>query len=106
MVRSILSREKAAVVFHALSEPTRLEIIERLKGGEQCVCELMDMMNAAQSRLSFHLRVLREAGLIRDRREGRWTYYSVNQEGLEELEYLVTELKRTFGGAGSSGKCW
>lgn len=48
------SVQKAARLFHALSDETRLELLDRLQGGEQCVCELMDSMKAAQSRLSFH----------------------------------------------------
>jgi ArsR family transcriptional regulator len=105
MARSLLSREHAALLFHALSDPTRLEILERLKGGEQCVCELMEVMKAAQSRLSFHLRVLKEAGLLHDRREGRWMYYSVNPEGVEELEDWVAELKHITRATGSSRQC-
>lgn len=71
--------------FHALSDPTRLEIIELLRHGERCVCELVDALGAAQSRLSFHLRVLKEAGLVADRREGRWVYYTLDPGMLEEL---------------------
>ena len=75
---------EASRVFHALSEPTRLQILEQLKGGEQCVCELTEAFSTGQSRLSFHLRVLKEAGLINDRPEGRWMYYSLNAEGIKE----------------------
>ncbi len=56
MVASALSTKKAVALFHALSDETRLELLDCLKDGEQCVCELMDSMNAAQSRLSFHLK--------------------------------------------------
>jgi ArsR family transcriptional regulator len=56
MVASALSTKKAVALFHALSDETRLELLDHLKGGEQCVCELMDSMKAAQSRLSFHLK--------------------------------------------------
>ena len=58
--------------FHALSDPTRLALLTRLRNGERCVCDLMDVLDAAQSRLSFHLKVLKEAGLVTDRRDGRW----------------------------------
>ena len=54
--------ERAIELFHALSDETRLEIIELLRKGERCVCDLTDTLDAAQSRLSFHLRVLKEAG--------------------------------------------
>src|SRR5256885_16808489 len=69
---------RAAELFHALSDATRLEILERLRADECCVCDLTDAMDAAQSRLSFHLKVLKDAGLVTDRREGRWMYYSMN----------------------------
>jgi ArsR family transcriptional regulator len=73
---------RAAVVFHALSDPTRLAILEMLRDGERCVCELQDALDAAQSRLSFHLKVLKDVGLVRDRREGRWSYYTLVPEAL------------------------
>ena len=60
----------AARWFHALSDETRLEIVRLLSHGERCVCELQDVLGAAQSRLSFHLKTLKDAGLVTDRREG------------------------------------
>lgn len=84
---------QAAAWFHALSDPTRLEIIELLRGGERCVCELTDEMDAAQSRLSFHLRTLKEAGLVLDRREGRWVYYRLRGDTLHEIESLINTFK-------------
>lgn len=82
-----------AAGFQALSDPTRLEIVELLRGGERCVCELMDALDAAQSRLSFHLKVLREAELVTDRREGRWVYYTLATEAFAELETYVAGLR-------------
>jgi ArsR family transcriptional regulator, arsenate/arsenite/antimonite-responsive transcriptional repressor len=67
-----------AQLFHALSDETRLAILDRLRGGECCVCDLQTALDAAQSRLSFHLKVLRDAGLVHDRKEGRWSYYKLN----------------------------
>ncbi|MBX9657230.1 MAG: metalloregulator ArsR/SmtB family transcription factor [Nitrospiraceae bacterium] len=98
-------RVKAAALFHALSDETRLEVLNRLKRGEQCVCELTDALQAGQSRLSFHLRVLKEAGLIQDRPEGRWMYYSLSREGLEDLEDFIGELKKAITHSGSSKQC-
>lgn len=86
---------EASRLFHALSEPIRLQILEQLKDGEQCVCELTDLFNTGQSRLSFHLRVLKDAGLINDRPEGRWMYYSLNIEGIKELSSLVDALQES-----------
>ena len=84
---------QASQVFHALSDATRLELIQRLAGGEHCVCDLTDALKAGQSRLSFHLKVLKDAGLIRDRREGRWMYYALNEEAFEEAEELIRMLR-------------
>lgn len=93
--------ERAAELFHALSDATRIEILLALREGEQCVCDLTAMLESAQSRLSFHLKVLKDAGLIADRREGRWMYYRIAADGLSELDDLVAsfkEARRTGGG--------
>jgi ArsR family transcriptional regulator len=84
---------RAIELFHALSDETRLEIIELLRKGERCVCELTDTLDAAQSRLSFHLRVLKDAGIVRDRKDGRWVHYKLDAEAFEEMETLVSGLK-------------
>ena len=85
--------ERAVELFHALSDETRLQIIELLNKGERCVCDLTDSLDAAQSRLSFHLRVLRDAGIVRDRKEGRWVHYELNRDAFEEAEALVDQMK-------------
>ncbi|HZA91396.1 MAG TPA: metalloregulator ArsR/SmtB family transcription factor [Gemmatimonadales bacterium] len=77
--------DRAARLFHALSDETRLSILQRLRFGERCVCDMTDALDAAQSRLSFHLKVLKDAGLVTDRREGRWMYYTLNTETLAEV---------------------
>ncbi len=88
-------RENTATWFHALSDETRLEIVSMLIGGERCVCELMDALDVAQSRLSFHLRVLKEAGIVSDRKDGRWVHYSLNRGRIEEMEALLHAMKPT-----------
>lgn len=85
--------QKAARLFHALSDNTRLEIVEMLRNGECCVCELQDELRAAQSRLSFHLKVLKDAGLVTDRKEGRWVYYAIDPNALDELTDAVASLR-------------
>jgi ArsR family transcriptional regulator len=87
------SRERNAQLFHALSDETRLQILDLLADGEQCVCDLTDALKAGQSRLSFHLRTLKDAGLLTDRREGRWVYYALNEDAVKELDELVKSLK-------------
>jgi ArsR family transcriptional regulator len=87
-----LDLARAAHLFHALSDETRLAILEMLRGGERCVCELQDALGAAQSRLSFHLKVLKDAGLVTDRREGRWSYYTLVNPAFAEAHDLVRAL--------------
>ncbi|MDL1889183.1 winged helix-turn-helix transcriptional regulator [Nitrospirales bacterium NOB] len=84
---------RAAALFHALADQTRLDILDELRGGECCVCELTDHLQAGQSRLSFHLKVLKDAGVIVDRRDGRWMYYSLNTDVIEELSGLVESFR-------------
>jgi ArsR family transcriptional regulator len=84
---------RAAQLFHALSDQTRLAILRMLGGGERCVCELQSQLDAAQSRLSFHLKVLKDAGLVADRKDGRWCYYCITPEALSELHDLAVQLR-------------
>ena len=79
--------------FQAVAEETRLSIVQLLSDGERCVCELQEELDAAQSRLSFHLKKLKEAGVISDRRQGRWVYYRLVPEALEEMRAVLGELK-------------
>jgi ArsR family transcriptional regulator, arsenate/arsenite/antimonite-responsive transcriptional repressor len=90
--RNPTDTDRAARLFHALSDPTRLSILRRLRFGERCVCDLTDALDAAQSRLSFHLKVLKDAELVIDRREGRWMYYTLNSDRLEEMTQVLEEL--------------
>jgi ArsR family transcriptional regulator len=91
-------------LFHALSDDTRLAVLEMLGDGERCVCELQDALDAAQSRLSFHLKVLKDAGLVTDRREGRWSYYALDADRLAEAQaYLALLATSHVSRAGCCG---
>lgn len=87
-----LDLSRARALFHALSDETRLAIIDLLRDGERCVCDLQGDLEAAQSRLSFHLKVLKDAGLVSDRRDGRWSHYSLVPEVLGEAHDFVRNL--------------
>jgi ArsR family transcriptional regulator len=78
--------------FRALSDENRLRIVDLLRGGEQCVCELQSALDLGQSLLSFHLKTLKDAGLVTDRRDGRWAYYTLNREAFAQLEAIVGGL--------------
>ena len=90
-----VNAERAAELFHALSDPIRVEVVSLLLDGERCVCDLMDDLEMQQSRLSWHLKSLVEAGIISGRREGRWNYYSLNREALSEAGALLESLTPT-----------
>ena len=92
--------ETTARLFHALSDGTRLAVLGMLAGGERCVCDLQGALDAAQSRLSFHLKVLKDAGLVTDRKEGRWSYYTLNAERVADAQAYLGLL--TVPGAAES----
>ena len=85
--------ERLADLFHALSDPTRLRILSALRNGEQCVCNLTGILVAQQSRLSFHMKTLKDAGLVKDRREGRWIHYSLVPDAVQEIREALEELE-------------
>lgn len=99
------STARTAQLFHALSDEARLDIIGILLDGEHCVCDLMTHIDAAQSRLSYHLKVLKDAGLVSDRREGRWSYYTLQRDAFIEAEGLLQDLRPRAGRSLRSGCC-
>ena len=88
----MLQSEQARAQLKALADPLRLQVIEALGGGERCVCDLTADLGLAQSKLSFHLKVLKEAGLLTDRQEGRWIYYRLRPEAIDALRAWLAEL--------------
>jgi ArsR family transcriptional regulator len=92
-VASRIDTARAAELFHALSDQIRVDVVTLLLGGERCVCDLMDDLGLAQSRLSFHLKTLANAGIIVGRREGRWNFYSLNPSSVAEAQAFLETLK-------------
>jgi len=84
-----MDMETDLAIFKACADATRLRILFLLVERELCVCELVEVLEMPQGKISRHLAVLKNAGLVRDRREGLWIYYS-----LKEME---TELERQLG---------
>ena len=94
-----------AQLFHALSDPRRLAILAVLRHGERCVCDLQQDLGLAQSLLSFHLRTLREAGLVIVRRSGRWAHYSLSLPALEQVGEVIAELRQPVDDHLADGCC-
>lgn len=82
-----------ATWFHALADEARVQIVELLSHKERCVCELEQVLGIAQSRLSFHLKVLKDAGLLADRKEGRWMYYNLQRDTLDQIAAYTKSVK-------------
>ena len=87
-----LSLDRAQRLLRVLAEPIRLRVVEALRDGERCVCDLTSDLDLAQSKLSFHLRVMKEAGLISARQEGRWIYYRLEPSALLLLRDWLGQL--------------
>ena len=104
MPTAALDLSRIAQLCNALADEARVEIIARLLDGEKCVCHLTDDLETGQSRLSYHLRVLKDAGLVTDRREGRWAYYSLARDAFLEAEELLAAL-RPKAKNGAKAKC-
>jgi ArsR family transcriptional regulator len=88
-----------AATFNALGDPARLAIIEALRGGTTCVCELTPALGMPQNLLSYHLRILREAGLISGERSGRRIEYRIEPSAIHDLQRSVASLLPTLAEA-------
>ncbi len=80
-------------IFKALSDETRLRIIKLLEKGELCVCDITAALAMVQPKVSFHLNALKEAGLIRDRKAGRWIHYSLENSDMRKRFLLLTVME-------------
>ena len=83
-----MTDKAVAKIFKALGDETRLEIVRMLIGKERCVCAFLNAFSMTQPAISNHLRVLREAGLVIDSRDGRWIFYRLNPEAFRPIELL------------------
>lgn len=110
------------VMFRAFSDRTRLRILNLLRGGELCVCDIVRVLELPQPKISRHLAYLRRAGLVNARKEGLWIHYRLAKAMGEfhesllkclaccfacvpELERDLGILKRRYCGMGDSGSC-
>ncbi len=87
--------KKNARVFKAFCDENRLMILELLQAGEKCACKLLKDLNIGQSTLSHHMKILCDSGVVNARKEGKWTHYSINEEGsayARELLGRITEI--------------
>ena len=81
-------------IFKALSDETRLRVIKLLEQGELCVCDITAALDMVQPKVSFHLSTLKEAGLIKDRKQGKWIHYSLNEKDLFRRILILSACER------------
>lgn len=84
-------------IYKALSDERRLKILKLLENGELCVCDLVYAFDTVQPKISFHLSILKEAGLIKDRRQGKWSYYSIKDDDLFKRLLILSTIERITG---------
>lgn len=81
-------------IFKELSDETRLRIMKLLEGGELCVCDIVNAFDMVQPKVSFHLRSLKKAGLVKDRKQGRWMHYSLDDSDIFRRLLILSILER------------
>jgi ArsR family transcriptional regulator len=96
---------RTARLCRALSDENRLRIVGMLTAGERCVCELTAALDLGQSLLSHHLKTLKDAGVVADRREGRWVYYTLCCDALDELGASLESLTPEVGATRTENCC-
>jgi ArsR family transcriptional regulator len=81
-------------VFKSLSDETRLRILKLLEHGELCVCDIVAALDTIQPKVSFHLSTLKEAGLIKDRKQGKWIHYRVDDSDMFRRILILSVMER------------
>ena len=84
-------------IFKALSDETRLRILKLLENGELCVCDVVAALDMIQPRVSFHLRVLKKAALLKGRKQGKWMHYKIDDSDLFKRLILLSVLEKITG---------
>ena len=84
--------EENVKVFKAFCDEHRLMILHLLRSGEKCACVILEELDIAQSTLSHHMKILCDSGIVDSRKDGKWTYYIISDEGTGYAKALLTEL--------------
>ncbi|MCF1684414.1 metalloregulator ArsR/SmtB family transcription factor [Tetragenococcus halophilus] len=82
-------------IMKAIADPNRLQILDMISTGEKCACDILDDFQFTQPTLSHHMKVLIEAGIVTARKEGKWHYYSLIIENVEEFQKLTNQIFKT-----------
>lgn len=86
------SYQMTARIFKALGDENRIKILTLLHTGERCACRLQEALNISQPTLSHHMRILLDAGLISARKDGKWIYYTLSEEGAKTAQQMLSSV--------------
>ena len=95
-MRLLMKDSEIAVICKALGDENRVQIIKMLTGGELCACKILDAFNITQPTLSHHMKILTDCSLVNSRKEGKWTYYSINCEKFSDFKNAISEFTCTI----------
>ena len=87
-----MNYNEKSMLFKALGDPTRLEIVNMISCGELCGCKILEKFNITQPTLSHHMKILCDCGLVKGRKEGKWTHYSLNGEAVRDFKAFLEEV--------------
>lgn len=96
-----MDEKKTAAIFKAFCDENRIRILDMLRSGEKCACMLLEEIHVSQPTLSHHMKILCDAEIVSGRREGKWTHYSISEEGIAQAEAYLQSL---LGGQKPCGK--
>lgn len=87
-----MDAETVSSICKALGDPNRLKIVQMLSGCEKCACVILEEFNITQPTLSHHMKILCDGGLVNVRKDGKWSYYSLNCETLRDFQRFIGTL--------------
>lgn len=84
--------KKNSQIFKALCDETRLQILDLLRNGSNCACELLENVDIGQSSLSYHMKILVDSGIVESKQDGKWTYYNISEQGSVNAISILKEI--------------
>ncbi|MGM9632124.1 MAG: ArsR/SmtB family transcription factor [Eubacteriales bacterium] len=89
-----MDERRNAAIFKAFCDENRIRIINLLRSGEKCACKLLEEINVTQPTLSHHMKILCDSGVVVGRKDGKWTYYSISEKGVERAKEYLEQLTK------------
>lgn len=100
-----LDEKRVPVVFKALCDENRVQILKYLMSGEKCACVLLEEMNIAQSTLSHHMKILVDSGILTARKDGKWMHYSLSTQGIDTAIGYLDSMKNIESNSKNKSCC-